>query len=370
MNNIIHQVGKLIQNGLRYRFLKLLGKPHRLESISLELTHRCICRCQMCNIWKIPNTVPDLELPVWLDLLSSPALRHLKELDLTGGEPFLRKDLGDLLLGICTLKPNQFPGLRTVSITTNGILTDRVLKVVQDCIGPLAEHDIDLVFACGMDAAGETHDKVRQFPGAWEKLQKTLAGLQQIRDNHPNLILGLKTTIVPQNVDELEGIADFAEANGLFTIISPCIITPNRFGNLDLEGDLKFSSADIQKLIQFYQGPRFRWSGHREAMLGYLQTGTIKKPCSASYNTLFVRHNGEVFGCPIMAKSLGNIQEQPLADIFRGPVADRFRKQVGSYGTCASCTEPGLERIAWTLEGFTLLRLLTRNSGRDYQQLV
>ncbi len=368
--NDAQRVAKLLRAGLRYRLLRYRGKPHRLESISLEVTHRCICRCSMCNIWKIPNDVADLKLSQWRDLLSSPELRGLREMDLTGGEPFLRPDLGELLTEIRTLQPTCFPALRTLSVTTNGILTDRVVKLVQQHIGPLKDRGIDLVLACGMDAAGELHDRIRRYPGAWERLRETLSGLREIRKDHGNLILGIKTTIVPQNVRELDRIADFADANDLFTIISPCIITPNRFGNLDRETDLRFTPEDLEILVDFYQSPRFAWSGHREALLGYLRTGKISKPCTAGFNTLFCRHNGEVFGCPILAHPLGNIREQTLKDIFRGAAADRFRKKVGAFPECAQCTEPGMERIAWPLEGFTLLRSLARTGINDFNRLV
>lgn len=363
-------IAKLILNGLRFRLEKLTGRPHRLEALSLEVTHRCICRCAMCNIWKIPAEVADLHLDEWLALLSSPALRHLKELDLTGGEPFLRADLGELIRRIGTMKAQAFPSLRTLSITTNGILTERVLKVVDQNIAALQACGIDLVLACGMDAVGRLHDRIRDYPGAWERLNITLAGLQEIRKNHANLILGIKTTIVPQNAGELYRIADFAEYNGLFTIISPCIITQNRFANLDRVKDLRFAPGDIKKIIQFYESPRFAWSGHREAMLGYLQSGRMTKPCTAGYNTLFVRHNGQVFPCPVLAEALGHIQEHSLESLYAGAAARCFRKKVGRFTECNQCTEPGMERIAWPLEGLTLLRFLTRTGRRDFRRLV
>ncbi|MEI6208488.1 MAG: radical SAM protein [Desulfuromonadales bacterium] len=368
--NSSHHTLKLIRNGIRYRMLKYTGKPHRLETISLEITHRCICKCGMCNIWKIAPQVADLDLSVWQGLLASPELRSLKELDLTGGEPFLRNDLGELLQYICNLQPTNFPELRTLAITTNGILTDRVLECTRKIIGPLRDRGIDLVLACGMDAAGEVHDRIRNFPGARNRLQQTFAGLQSLRKEYPNLVLGIKTTIVPLNAHELSHIADYAAKNELFTIISPCIITPNRFGNSDREVDLRFSPDDIAAIIHFYESPQFAWSGHREALLGYLKSGTMNKPCSAGFNTLFIRHNGDVFSCPVLPVSLGNIKEQALGELFRSATADQFRKKVGDFPECRVCTEPGLERIAWPFEGFAFLKLRARMGRSNFNRLA
>ena len=363
-------VKKLIYNALRYRLLKVTGRPFPLEAISLEVTHRCICRCQMCNIWQIPQTARNLSLSDWTDLLSSAGLRGLREVDITGGEPFLREDLGDLLEWICRSKAACFPELKTLAITSNAILTESVLSVVERLVGPLQQQGIDLVLACGMDAVGGLHDQIRNFKGAWKKLNATLIGLKALRQQHSNLILGIKTTIIPANVGELDRIAAFAREHGLFTIISPCIITANRFGNLSLEDDLKFSADDLQAIKRFYAGPEFAWSGHRQTMLHYLETGVTDKPCSAGFNTVFVRHTGEVFPCPLIPNSLGNITETNLSDLLAGSAAVQFRKQIKSFPECRDCTEPGLERIAWPFEGITCLRRLAQMGFGNFERLV
>lgn len=362
-------VRKLLFNALRYRLLKRTGRPGRLEAISLEVTHRCLCRCQMCNIWQIPSQVSDLPLSAWIGLLSSPELQGLRELDITGGEPFLRDDLAELLRWICREKEHRFPGLRTLAITTNGLLTERVLTVVEQLVAPLGEVGIDLVFACGLDGVGEVHDQIRRVPGAWQRLCATLGGLQEIRTKAPNLILGTKTTIVPENVGELERIAEFAQEHQLFTIISPRILTANRFGNLDLEERLQFCSADIARIERFFSGPAFAWSGHRLALLHYLQSGKMTKPCSAGFNTVFVRHTGEVFPCPLMLRSWGNAIETPLQELLRSPQAATFRKNILGFAECQSCTEPGLERIAWPFEGATALRFFLHSGFHKFLRL-
>jgi MoaA/NifB/PqqE/SkfB family radical SAM enzyme len=368
--NTTQRIFAFARNGVRYRLLRYSGKPCHLQTVSLEITHRCFCRCSMCNIWKIPAQVPDLDLSDWLQLLTSPELLGLRELDLTGGEPFLRSDLDALLHGICDLQPTYFPELQTLAITTNGILTDRILELTEKNIKPLKNLGIDLVLACGMDAIGDLHDRIRGFPGAWEKLQKTLLGLYQLRNRYPNLVLGIKTTVLPCNVSELDRLADYADQNNLFTITSPRIITPNRFGNSDLEEELEFSQADREEMIRFYETPRFAWSGHRMALLEYLKTGKITKPCSAGFNTLFIRHTGEVFPCPVLSVPLGNIKTQTLGQLFHGTNACQFRKSINRFEACRSCTEPGMERIAGPFEGFALLKLLSKTGIKNFNQHV
>ena len=68
---------------------------------------------------------------------------------------------------------------------------------------------------------------------------------------------------------------------------------------------------------------------------------------------------------------LGPVEiDQTLGAIFRSPDADLFRKKTGAFRECNVCTEPGLERIAWPLEGFSLLRMLDRIGEEDFDLLI
>jgi MoaA/NifB/PqqE/SkfB family radical SAM enzyme len=355
---LLKLITQLCRNGLRHHYRCLTGKPGKPAAISFEITHECIARCIMCNIWKIPARVPSLPIADWVTLLSSPVLDDLRELDVTGGEPFLVDDLDDLFEGICALKKTNLKKLRAVAVTTNGFLTRRVVTTVEDIACRLYRENIELVMVCAMDAAGPVHERIRRVKDAWPKLNETIQGLIELRRRYPNLIIGLKTTILPLNIDELDGIADYAEANRLFTIMSPCIITRGRYLNPDLGGDMAFSTEDVAKMIRFYRRERSDWSYHGRRLIKYFQTGVMQKPCTCGYNYFFVRSNGDVYLCPLVDRSVGNIRRQSLAAIFFSEGANRIRKSVGHFDECRTCTEPGLERFSLPMEGFSYLSLL------------
>lgn len=353
----------------RFRELKASGSAAPVEALSLEITRRCIARCVMCNIWRMEVEGPELTAADWLQLLASPALAQLKELDITGGEPFLRDDLGELLLGIGRLKLKQLPELRSIAITTNGFLTQRLLAVVGEVIAPLERAGISLVFACGMDGVGVMHDHIRGVAGGWRKLHASIEGLKGLRTQHPSLVLGIKTTVSRHNIDELEAVCRYAEAQQLFTIISPYILTANRYANLGAGDELALTAAETETLKQFYASPRFRWSYYRDELLRFLQTGRMEKPCSAGFNYFFIRSSGELFACPIIAVPLGNITQAPLSELIQTPAAARFRQGVSDFPECAGCTEPGLERYALPFEGSHYLRLYQSMAPADFQAL-
>jgi MoaA/NifB/PqqE/SkfB family radical SAM enzyme len=333
----------------------MLGLPGRVEALSMEITRRCIASCVMCNIWRMQPNAPELDADDWLRLLDSPLFSELKELDVTGGEPFLRKDIVRLLLGIGRLKTGNLNQLRSVAITTNGFLTDKVLQDVGEVLAPLEQAGITLVFACGFDAVGTTHDRIRNVEGGWEKLNATIEGLVALRKKHQSLVLGVKTTVTRWNINDLDAICNYADKHGLFTIISPYILTANRYANLEGGDSLAFSDQDFDTLKSFYLSSRFQWSSYRDDLLRYLETGQMRKPCTAGFNYFFIRSTGEIHCCPIINNPLGNVREKPLEDLIRSSKASGFRREILQFPECKVCTEPGLERYALPFEGLHYL---------------
>ena len=359
---------KLFRNGIRYRYLRATGNPVKPHAVTIEITQKCIARCVMCNIWRSRDVV-DLAIEDWIRLLSSPLFSDLRELDITGGEPFLRKDLLELIDGISHLKDSSLKKIKSLAVTTNGFLTPRILEFTEKAVKRLSPKGIDLIMVFAMDGIGELHDKIRNYRDAWTKVNHTIQSLKDIKMKTQNLILGLKMTVLPQNVDQLEGISSYADENGLFTIVSPCIITENRYRNIDRKDDLAFSEREIEKMVRFYKSSHFQWDFHRRQLVNYLRTGVIKKLCSVGFNYFFIKSNGEVYPCPLIRMKLGNIKHKGIEDLFFSRAASSFRKQVGRYPECQTCTEPGLERYALPFEGFTYLSLMVRMGRREFLKL-
>lgn len=367
--HLINTAARLVFNGLRYRYQKITGSPGRLQALSLEITHNCIAKCIMCNIWRIPQNKPELSTDEWLKLLSSDILCDVRELDITGGEPFLLDDIDSLFSGICKLKNKNLRSLQSVAVTTNGFLTSRILKKTELILKKFQKAGIDLVVVCAMDAIGGIHERIRNVKDAWQKVNNTINGLTELRGRYPNLIIGLKTTILPVNIDELENISQYADEKGLFTIISPCIITSGRYLNRERENELIFSDEDKEKMVRFFKGNRFKWSFHADNLAEYFENGIVNKPCSCGFNYFFTRSSGEVFLCPLINKSIGNIKDKTLESLLASNKAKNFRKKVGEYPECKGCTEPGLERYSLPYEGFIYLGMLMKYGTKAFMEL-
>jgi len=362
-------ITRLLTNGLRFQCLKRMGKPGRLQALSIEITHNCIARCMMCNIWKIPAEVPNLPLEKWIGLLDADLFSNLVELDITGGEPFLKKNLSYFFRRIGELRKTRLKALKSVAVTTNGFLTERVLSVVEQVLPHFQDRGLDLVMVCAVDAIGGLHDKIRNFKDGWQKADRTIEGLISLQKKHPNLIIGLKTTILPLNVDALDAIIQYARLRGLFTIISPYIITPGRYLNFNQEKNLAFGQDDIAKMIEFFTRQKSSWDFHTQALVHFFASGAMHKPCTCGFNYLFLRSSGEMFLCPLINESVGNVSRTSAENLFFSSKADQIRKRIGKRTQCVSCTEPGLERYALPFEGFSYLRLLARIGEKRFWEM-
>ncbi len=370
MDKVIQKIAEsLFINGQRYRYKKKTGEAGTIRAVSLEITHRCVAKCIMCNIWRIPKDVPELFVGEWLNLLSDTVFSGLRELDITGGEPFILDDIDVLFKGIGELKKTNLKELQSVAVTTNGFLTERVLEKTVIILDAFKKAGLDLVVVCAMDAINEIHEKIRNVKDAWSKVNSTVEGLIKLRAKYPNLIIGIKTTILPINIDQLKNISEYADERGLFTIISPCIITSGRYLNKETEKSLSFSEEDKKKMVGFLRSSRFKWSFHAESLVNYFETGEIKKPCSCGFNYFFVRSSGDVFLCPLINESIGNIKEDPPAFLLASGKACEFRQKAGNFPECRDCTEPGLERYALPYEGFTYLSMLEKYGKDEFMEL-
>jgi MoaA/NifB/PqqE/SkfB family radical SAM enzyme len=323
----------------------------------------------MCNIWRSPRKAPELTAESWLALLKRDLFSDLVELDITGGEPFLRRDLADLVRAVCRSTPSRWQALRSIAVTTNGFLTEQVLATCQRILPAARSAGIDLVMVCAMDAVGTGHDRIRGYPGGWRRADQTIEGLMDLRAAYPNLVIGLKTTILPETVGELEAIVKYAAERGLFTIISPCIVTRGRYLNTDRAADLTFKPAQRQAMARFFRRSASSWSFHEACLARYLESGRMKKPCTVGFNYIFIRSQGALFPCPMIDQSPGNVTDAPIEKLLATPAAVGIRRRVGRFPECRDCTEPGLERYSLPCEGWTYLGLLPKMGRRQFLEM-
>ena len=113
------------------------------------VTYRCDARCVMCNIWRSKKR-PELSLTDWEHILADALFAGIESVSLTGGEPTLHRDLARL----ADLLVQRLPALRRLTVTTNALDTDRVLRQCQALQGVCSAHSIRLFVGISLDGIG------------------------------------------------------------------------------------------------------------------------------------------------------------------------------------------------------------------------
>ncbi|MFC1933256.1 SPASM domain-containing protein [Chloroflexota bacterium] len=363
----------LFWNGIKFRYSRLKGAPLKPTVLSLAVTNRCNSHCIMCNIWKRARELPDIKglemsKDQIIDLLSRPLCSELVELDLTGGEPHLRDDLVDTVLGISRLKKSSLSRLRSIIIASNGLLHRQIISNYQRILEGLRGTNIDLVSVISIDGIEQTHDLIRGTKGAFELATKTISGLLELRKEYSNYFIGIKTTILPYNINMLGDILDFALEKNLFHIISPVFFTEARFRNVDKREELTVEPAEYKEILKFYSRSELKTSYFYSRTRGFLATGRKQWVCAALYNYLFIDFDGKVYPCEIISEPIGDVKTQDLEDIWNSSLAHYWRSRIGELECCHTCNEPGTIRYSAYTEGFSYLKFLVKLGKHKFSE--
>jgi MoaA/NifB/PqqE/SkfB family radical SAM enzyme len=184
-------------------------------TLTFSVTNRCQSRCKTCNIWRIyPEKHQNPKNELCLDEIRKifKSMGRIYFFNLSGGEPFLRNDLPELVeSAVKYLKP------AIIHIPTNAIATDRILSHTGTILGMLRDRGLNtpVTVKPSLDGLGDLHDEIRGVKGNWEKLLKTVEGLKKLEREYNNFHLEIGTVISNFNKDRLDEIEDFVHDMGV-----------------------------------------------------------------------------------------------------------------------------------------------------------
>ncbi len=171
-----------------------------IKDVVLAVTYQCNARCSFCNIWKKKETYSLLSQ----DCKILP--RSLKNVNISGGEPFLRKDLPELIKSIS----RQCPRAKII-ISTNGFAP----ALIKQQMAKIIRFKKDISVAVSLDGFGKKHEDLRGFYGGFCLSLETLNSLKEmgIKD------LKIAFTLGDQNIDQLKKVYRLSKEIGAeFTI--------------------------------------------------------------------------------------------------------------------------------------------------------
>jgi MoaA/NifB/PqqE/SkfB family radical SAM enzyme len=171
-----------------------------LDSLILFVTNACNLSCGFCCYADNLNQIRDIPFDSLLKL--SATMPKFRALLISGGEPFIRPKLDEIML---TFAHNN--AIRSIYIPTNGWYLDRTADMCESFLEQ--NHDVMLTLSFSVDGLEVTHDRIRGKEGAFTNLCKTIEHLSPWRERYPNLRLRVNSVITPDNIGEMHDTIDY-----------------------------------------------------------------------------------------------------------------------------------------------------------------
>ena len=297
---------------------KLLVRPRFLD---YAVTWRCNARCVMCDTWRAgPEPSCEITPEKWREILKRDAgfLGDVAKLGLTGGEPFLRDDLVELIRTLHRGLPRA-----RISVVSNGLLTGRILKALEQIKDFLPE----LIFSVSLDGPDETHDRVRGIPGAFEKSLATIKGALEM-----GFCVTSGMTLSGLNFDRIGETARLLSSLGV------------DFSCNLMETGANFHHSGRDNGLDQDQTARVRESlkafPHHYYMDQVRRSLDGKKrdlPCYSGMVSYFLHPNGDLNLCNLVSEPMGNILETPFARAADSPAAWELRRKYDKCTCWSQC---------------------------------
>ena len=332
-----------------FHYARGIFRPKSLESVFLFVTSTCNSLCRTCFYWDELNKGHDLTFDQLQRISQTAPAFH--KLWISGGEPFLRKDLAEI---IELFYVNN--GMRHVNLPTNGLLPTKMEAVVSQLLERCPDLVIDLNFS--LDGLANTHDAIRGVPNNFVKTLATIRLAEQkwrpIRRVRRNIV----SCVTTENYRELVELGqkmmrDSSPDGHYFEIVRGNPMDPalKRIPREDL-------SALHRQLMWFHEQYADKLFAHLSqsvrAFARAYYLGNIKlhfdlheqnhytdkawpMPCTAGQTTFVIDHDGHFRSCELRSK-LGDLKDYDY-DLTAAMQSAAMKKEVADIpGAKCWCT--------------------------------
>jgi radical SAM protein with 4Fe4S-binding SPASM domain len=321
----------------------------------LEITAACNLHCIHCHASGGKPAADELtteEAKRLLDQLAE--VSEFRMVAFSGGEPLVRPDLFELLAY------SQALGFSNTLATNATLIDDAVARRLRRCGVAIGAVSLD-----GFDA--QTHDYVRSQPGAFEA---ALRGIRALR--RAGIPLHINITAMEYNMDQLEPLMTLVDELGTAIVIMYQLVPLGRGRGI---GEATLDLSANERLIRFMAQAQHTAQAIMEPVAGpqywpflLQQAGIHSGPllrlaemvfhgCSAGRGFVYIKPHGEVWPCPFIEVSCGNVRQTPFADIWAtSPVLQDLRERERRLkGRCGECEYRrlcgGCRGRAWATSG-------------------
>jgi MoaA/NifB/PqqE/SkfB family radical SAM enzyme len=270
----------------------------------------------MCNIWQLP---PGREMGPE-DYRSLP--QTLRDVNITGGEPFLRDDLVEIVRVI-----DEHCRHPRIVISTNGFQRRRIVHTAPELLR-IGRH---VGLAVSLDGIGEVHDTIRGVDGGFEKVVETLKQLRTLGFRNVRVAF----TAQRENVRHLGAVYDLSRQIGYEFTTS---VAQNSEFYFSTEGNKEVQPDALESELRYIMRKELLSLSPKRWFRAYFYTGVLEYnrlgsrilACRAGRDSFFIDPEGNIYPCLTLNRQMGNVVEQPFQELWNGEAAERIRRAVDS----------------------------------------
>lgn len=324
--------------------IDIIIRQHPLQIISWEATRRCNLRCVHCGspaekvVLKEELTTDEV-LSVFEQIATTFDMSQFRHINITGGEPFVRKDLIEILRRL-----SKYPFYRNTDIQTNGIFIADNPSVLED----LMECGVTGI-GVSIDGLKDSHDSFRNVQGGFEKAA-TAAKLAVEK----GLVVTVSVVVHSNNISELEDLYQYVKKNIKPRVFRLMFLDP--IGRTAVDSELLLTKEQKLQVIHFlkekYELDCEHYSDRNVMMVelgcggwfGKELEGTFRPfvfHCIAGINNLGILYDGKIASCSNISRDFieGDVRTDSIKEVWDNGFT-RFRnREWRRVGKCATCKD-------------------------------
>lgn len=314
------------------------------------VTYRCNAHCNMCDCFRDP-TKPEEEIT--LEVIKK--LPEMAFTNITGGEPFIRKDIPDIVREL-------YKKSDRIVISTNGYFTDRIIS--------LCKEFPKVGIRISIEGLQKTNDAIRGIPDGFNRGYTTLKTLVEM--NHPDVGFGM--TVQDMNCEDLVPLYQISDEMGM-EFATATLHNSFYFRKTDNKIDDKYKvSQNFEKLINELlksKSPK-KWfrAYFNHGLINYIYGNKRLLPCDMSRNAFFIDPFCDVIPCNGMEQKavMGNLREQSWEELWNSQQAKKVRectKKCDRNCWMIGSASPAMHKYIWVPAWWVIKhKLFMRNQYR------
>lgn len=337
-----------------------------IEAVVFPCTYKCNGRCIMCTIYKRKGS--DLPVSFFETFFSHPALRQLKSVNITGGEPTLRKDIIRLIEMINL----HCSSLKEIIINTNGFCTEQIVKQISKICENLRSR-IKLWVYVSLDALDDTSEIIRGVRQAHLKAMKTIEDLTLLRKKYLGLQVGISCTITSKNYDKLESVYRYAMGLDIYVDFIYATINTAYINSEPNKDEFMLNASQVSSVIRFFEKmeANAKISTAKDYYKRLIKKLQGDRTCGSCIfrdgKGLLLEADGKVSLCGMTNESLiGNLHTQTMDEILQYSLngLDKY---------CAQCQTDSYYN--WSVEAqekikFEMINSIKRKRQEEYPERI